>query len=56
MFIDGELKDGTESLDLLVKKKKTKINSKTTQQTHDAAKSMQVSLFVPFVSIGCSIG
>ncbi|XP_026329019.1 protein odr-4 homolog [Hyposmocoma kahamanoa] len=48
MFIDGELKDGTESLDLLVKKKKTKTGSKTTQHTHDGSKSMQVSLFVPF--------
>lgn len=48
MFIDGELRDGSEALEQLVKKKKPKNNSKTTQQ--DAPKSMHVSLFVPFVS------
>lgn len=49
MFIDGELKDNTEVLELLFKKKKSKNNSKTTQQ--ELPKSMNVSLFVPFVSI-----
>lgn len=46
MFIDGELKDGSESLDQLIKKKKTKTNTKLTQ--NEAPKSMHVSLFVPY--------
>ncbi|XP_013141113.1 PREDICTED: protein odr-4 homolog [Papilio polytes] len=45
MFLDGELKDSSEQLEQLIKKKKTKNNSKTAQ---DVPKSMQVSLFVPF--------
>lgn len=49
MFIDGELKDGSESLDQLIKKKKTKTNTKLTQ--NEAPKSMHVSLFVPYVSL-----
>lgn len=48
MFLDGELKDSSEQLEQLIKKKKTKNNSKTAQ---DVPKSMQVSLFVPFVSM-----
>lgn len=48
MFIDGELKDGSESLDQLTKKKKSKTNTKVAQ--NEASKSMHVSLFVPFVS------
>ncbi|KAM3962417.1 protein odr-4 homolog [Aphomia sociella] len=46
MFIDGELRDGTDALEQLIKKKKPKNSSKTT--TQDTAKSMHVSLFVPF--------
>ncbi|CAH0407763.1 unnamed protein product [Chilo suppressalis] len=46
MFIDGELKDGNEAIEQLIKKKKTKTNSKIAQQ--DVPKSMHVSLFVPF--------
>ncbi|KAI8428903.1 hypothetical protein MSG28_007536 [Choristoneura fumiferana] len=46
MFIDGELKNGSEALENLNKKKKPKTNVKPTQQ--DVLKSMQVSLFVPF--------
>ncbi|XP_063621481.1 protein odr-4 homolog [Cydia splendana] len=46
MFIDGELKTGSEALENLNKKKKLKTNAKVTQQ--EALKSMQVSLFVPF--------
>lgn len=49
MFIDGELRHGTEALDELVKKKKTKSTNKTSQP--DVLKPMQVSLFVPFVSL-----
>ncbi|XP_072940498.1 protein odr-4 homolog [Epargyreus clarus] len=45
MFIDGELKDGSEALESLIKKKKPKNSAKTTQET---PKSMHVSLFVPF--------
>ncbi|CAH0728745.1 unnamed protein product, partial [Brenthis ino] len=45
MFIDGELKDGSEALEQLVKKKKPKGSGKSVQ---DAPKSMHVSLFVPF--------
>lgn len=48
MFIDGELKNGSEALENLNKKKKPKTNVKPTLQ--DVLKSMQVSLFVPFVS------
>lgn len=48
MFIDGELKDGSEALEQLVKKKRPKSSAKCAQ---DAPKSMHVSLFVPFVSI-----
>lgn len=48
MFIDGELKDNTEVLELLLKKKKPKIHTKMQQQ--ELPKSMNVSLFVPFVS------
>lgn len=48
MFIDGELKDGSEALEQLVKKKKPKCSGKSAQ---DAPKSMHVSLFVPFVSL-----
>ncbi|XP_013187405.2 protein odr-4 homolog [Amyelois transitella] len=44
LFIDGELKDGTEPLDQLIKKKKPK----TAGKVQDAPKSMHVSLFVPF--------
>ncbi|KAJ2947010.1 hypothetical protein O0L34_g16354 [Tuta absoluta] len=47
MFIDGELKNGSEALENLNKKKKPK-NSKVTQQ--DTLKSMHVSLFVPFAN------
>nr|QMS80357.1 odorant receptor [Histia rhodope] len=47
MFIDGELKDGSEQLEQLNKKKKTKSNAKGTNQ-QEAPKSMLVSLFVPF--------
>ncbi|XP_021200970.1 protein odr-4 homolog [Helicoverpa armigera] len=46
MFIDGELKDNTEVLEQLFKKKKPKSNSKQMQQ--ELPKSMNVSLFVPF--------
>lgn len=46
IFIDGELKDGSEVLEQLFKKKKTKCNTKATQQ--EPPKSMNVSLFVPF--------
>lgn len=46
MFIDGELRTGTEALDELIKKKKMKSNPKTNQS--ETLKSMQVSLFVPF--------
>lgn len=46
MFIDGELKDGSEALEQLIKKKKPKSSSKIAQQ--DVPKSMHVSLFVPF--------
>lgn len=49
MFIDGELKDGSEALEQLVKKKKPKGSSTKTHQ--EAPRSMHVSLFVPFVSI-----
>lgn len=50
MFIDGELKDGSEALEQLIKKKKPKSAvTKTSQQ--EVPKSMHVSLFVPFVSI-----
>ncbi|CAK1604228.1 unnamed protein product [Parnassius mnemosyne] len=45
MFIDGELKDGSEQLEQIIKKKKSKNNTKTSQ---DLPKSMHVSLFVPF--------
>ncbi|CAH2075315.1 unnamed protein product, partial [Iphiclides podalirius] len=45
IFIDGELKDGSEQLEQIIKKKKSKNNTKTTQ---DSQKSMHVSLFVPF--------
>ncbi|CAK1553679.1 unnamed protein product [Leptosia nina] len=45
MFIDGELKDGSEALEQLHKKKKLKNSTKSSQ---DAPKSMHVSLFVPF--------
>lgn len=48
MFIDGELKDNSEVLESLFKKKKPKTNSKSVQQ--ELPKSMNVSLFVPFVS------
>ncbi|XP_053602314.1 protein odr-4 homolog [Plodia interpunctella] len=44
MFIDGELKEGTETLDQLIKKRKPK----TTNKVQDVPKSMHVSLFVPF--------
>ncbi|KAL0892153.1 hypothetical protein ABMA27_015350 [Loxostege sticticalis] len=47
MFIDGELKDGSEALEQLIKKKKPKSAvTKTSQQ--EVPKSMHVSLFVPF--------
>lgn len=46
MFIDGELKEGSEALEQLVKKKKLKGSS--TKSTQEAPKSMHVSLFVPF--------
>ncbi|XP_075970610.1 protein odr-4 homolog [Anticarsia gemmatalis] len=46
IFIDGELKDGSEVLEQLFKKKKPKNNSKQVQQ--EPPKSMNVSLFVPF--------
>ena len=49
MFIDGELKEGSEALEQLVKKKKPKGSS--TKSIQEAPKSMHVSLFVPFVSI-----
>ncbi|CAG9560483.1 unnamed protein product [Danaus chrysippus] len=45
MFIDGELKDGSEALEQLVKKKRPKSSTKCAQ---DTPKSMHVSLFVPF--------
>lgn len=45
MFIDGELRNGSEALEQLIKKKKPKNSSKSIQ---DMAKSMHVSLFVPF--------
>lgn len=48
MFIDGELKDGSDPLEQLVKKKRPKNSTKAAQ---DVPKSMHVSLFVPFVSI-----
>ncbi|KAG7299491.1 hypothetical protein JYU34_016453 [Plutella xylostella] len=47
MFIDGELKDRSDPLDQLVKKKKPK-NAKSAST--DPPKSMMVSLFVPFES------
>ncbi|CAG9785060.1 unnamed protein product [Diatraea saccharalis] len=53
MFIDGELKDGNEAIEQIIKKKKTKTNSKNTQQ--DIPKTMQVSLFVPFATISEAI-
>ncbi|XP_045493553.1 protein odr-4 homolog [Colias croceus] len=45
MFIDGELKEGSEQLEQLNKKKKVKNSTKSAQ---DVLKSMHVSLFVPF--------
>ncbi|XP_050342461.1 protein odr-4 homolog [Nymphalis io] len=45
MFIDGELKDGSDALEQLTKKKKLKSSTKNAQET---PKSMHVSLFVPF--------
>lgn len=48
IFIDGELKDGSEPLDQMTKKKKPKNSMKAQQQ--DNPKSMHVSIFVPFVS------
>lgn len=46
VFIDGELKEGSESLEQMIKKKKPKSNSKSVQ--NETLKSMHVSLFVPF--------
>lgn len=46
MFIDGELKDGSEALEQMSKKKRPKNSAKVS----DVPKSMHVSLFVPFVS------
>ncbi|XP_049866304.1 protein odr-4 homolog [Pectinophora gossypiella] len=46
MFVDGELKDGSEALESLNKKKKTKTNAKFVES--ETPKSMHVSLFVPF--------
>ncbi|XP_039749143.1 protein odr-4 homolog [Pararge aegeria] len=45
MFIDGELKDGSEALEQLIKKKRPKNSAKSAQEI---PKSMHVSLFVPF--------
>ncbi|XP_050681778.1 protein odr-4 homolog [Leptidea sinapis] len=45
MFIDGELKQDSEPLEQINKKKKLKSSTKTAQ---DTPKSMNVSLFVPF--------
>lgn len=47
MFIDGELKDGSDPLEQLIKKKRPKNSTKAAQ---DVPKSMHVSLFVPFES------
>ncbi|CAB3221441.1 unnamed protein product [Arctia plantaginis] len=46
IFIDGELKDGSELLEQLYKKKKPKNNLKTVQQ--EPPKSMNISIFLPF--------
>ncbi|CAH2107315.1 unnamed protein product [Euphydryas editha] len=46
MFIDGELKDGSDALEQLIKKKRPKNSTKA----QDVPKSMHVSLFVPFES------
>ena len=48
MFIDGELKSNSDVLEQILKKKKPKTSSKLQQQ--ELPKSMNVSLFVPFVS------
>lgn len=45
MFIDGELKEGSEPLEQVNKKRKNVIKTAA-----DNPKSIQVSLFVPYVS------